>query len=157
MANANIASLGRFSSQMLTYLGTQRTVKNVGGSTANTFKYATGPVTFPDPGSYQQALLGAGVTGSFSPASYDSTKSYFLSRGASALYADSMTALTIDIASTMGISPQSLLEQSDVLGKLEMSATAYQIFNELRDPGHQTGVVTAVTNRKSLQAREIRS
>lgn len=156
MANNNIASLGRFSSQMLTYLGTQRTVKNVGGSYANTFKYAVGPVTFPEPGSFQQASLGTGVTGSFSPASYDSTKSYFLSRGTSSAYADSMTALTIDIANTMGISPQSLLEQSSKFGKLDMSDTAYQIFNELRDPSHQIGRTKAVANIKSLQAREIR-
>lgn len=157
MANKNIASLGRFSSQMLTYLGTQRTVKNVGGSYANTFKYAVGPVAFPEPGSFQQAALGSGVVGSFSSDAYDSTRSYFLSRGTSSAYADSMTALTIDIANTMGISPQSLLEQSSKFGKLDMSDTAYQIFNELRDPSHQIGRTKAVANIKSLQAREIRS
>ena len=81
MAASNIPSIGRFSSQMLTYLGTQRTVENVGGSIANTYKYASGPTVFPSPGSISQAALGAGVVGSFSTSSYDSTKCYFLSRG----------------------------------------------------------------------------
>ena len=36
MSNANIAAIGRFSSQMLTYLGTQKTVKTVNGAYVNT-------------------------------------------------------------------------------------------------------------------------
>jgi hypothetical protein len=154
---SNIASIGRFSSQMLTYLGTQKTVKAINGVYQNTFKYATGTTTFPSSGSVQQSLLGGGVTGSFSPASYDSTKSYFLSRGTSAVYADSMTALVIDMASVMGISPQALLEQSEIAGKLLLSSDAYRVFNELRDPSHQVGVVTSTLNKNSLQARQIRS
>ena len=110
MANPNIASIGRFSSQMLTYLGTQKTVKSVNGVYQNTFKYANGPTTFPNAGSLLQSDLGGGVVGSFPPESYDSTKSYFLSRGASMSYAETMAALTMDIALTFGISPQSLLE-----------------------------------------------
>jgi hypothetical protein len=157
MANANVASIGRFSSQMLTYLGTQRTVKTVTGQSANTFKYATGPVTFPEPGSLQQSVLGGGVVGNFSPSSYDSTRSYFLSRGTGTLYADAMTALTIDMANTLGISPQALLEQSELSSKLLFSPNAYRVFNELRDPGNQVGVVTTVTNKYSLQSRQIRS
>ena len=61
MSSSSIASLGRFSSQMLTYLGTQRTVTNVGGIPANTFIYSSGPTSFPDPGSVSQSALGAGV------------------------------------------------------------------------------------------------
>ena len=156
MPSSNIASIGRFSSQMLTYLGTQRTVKTVTGQTANTFKYSTGSTVFPDPGSVSQAALGGGVVGNFSPSAFDSTRSFFLSRGASIVYAESMTALTIDIASVMGISPQALLEKSEYLGKLTLSDNAYQIFNELRDPGNQVGTATAVNNRYSLQARAIR-
>lgn len=157
VANSNIASIGRFSSQMLTYLGTQKTVKNVGGTYVNTFKYASGPTTFIDPGSLLQADLGGGVVGNFSSGSYDSTRSYFLSRGVGAAYAETMTALAIDIATTLGISPQALLEQSEITSKLLLSPNAYRLFNEFRDPSHQVGVVTSVTNRSSLQAREIRS
>ena len=80
MANPNITSIGRFSSQMLTYLGTQRTVKSVTGAPANTFKYATGPTVFLPPDSYQQAALDYGVVGNYSPSAYDSTKCYFLSK-----------------------------------------------------------------------------
>lgn len=157
MANSNIASIGRFSSQMLTYLGTQKTVKSVTGQSANTFKYASGPTAFINPGSLQQSDLGGGVVGNFSPSAYDSTKSYFLSRGVGPLYADAMTALTIDISGTMGITPQSLLEISEKSGKLLLSPNAYRVFNEFRDPSHQIGVATTAMNKFSLQSREIRS
>lgn len=157
MANSNIASLGRFSSQMLTYLGTQKTVKSVNGTYQNTFKYANGPTTFPSAGSLLQSDLGGGVVGNCSPDTYDNTKSYFLSRGASVAYSETMTALTIDIASTFGISPQSLLEQSEISSKFALSPNAYRLFNELRDPSHQVGVVTTPSNKTSLQARQIRS
>ena len=157
VANSNIASIGRFSSQMLTYFGTQKTVKNVGGTYQNTFKYASGPTTFVDAGSLLQSGLGEGVVGNFSLSAYDSTKSYFLSRGTGAAYAETMTSLAIDIASTLGISPQALLEQSEVSSKLIMSPNAYRLFNEFRDTTHQVGVVTTVRNKSSLQAREIRS
>ncbi len=156
MANSNIASIGRFSSQMLTYLGTQRVVKSVTGQSANTFKYSTGTTVFPDPGSVSQAALGGGVVGNFSPTTYDNTRSFFLSRNASVVYAESMTALTIDIASVLGVSPQSLLEQSEFLGALSFSDNAYRVFNEFRDPGNQVGTVTSINNRDSLQARSIR-
>lgn len=153
---SNIASIGRFSSQMLTYLGTQRTVKTVTGTSQNTYKYASGTTIFPTPGNINQSGLGVGVSGSFSGSFYNSTKSFFLSRGASDAYADTMTALTIDIASVLGVTPQSLLENTDVVGQLKLDSVAYQVFNELRDPGHQVAVVTSVNNRYSLQARAIR-
>jgi len=156
VANSNISSLGRFSSQMLTYLGTQRTVKSVTGSPNNTFKYATGPTVFPNPGSLQQSKLGAGVSGAYSPEWYNNTRCYFLARGASAVYADTMTGIVIDMATTLGLTPQSLLEQVDDNGKLFFDANAYRTFNMLRDPGHQVGTVTSVDNRYSLKAKEIR-
>lgn len=157
MANSNIASIGRFSSQMLTYLGTQRTVKNVGGEAANTFKFASGPTTFPTPGNVSQSLVGEGVVGNYSPETYNSTKCYFLSRGIGPLYAEAMTGLIIDMASTLGVSPQSLIEKSELSGKVLFSPDAYRTFNMFRDPGNQVGMVTTVNNRYSLQAREIRS
>lgn len=157
MANANISTLGRFSSQMLTYLGTQRTVKSVTGSSNNTYKYATGTTVFPDPGSLQQSMLGAGVSGAYSPDWFNSTKCYFTARGASPMYAETMTGIVIDMAVTLGVTPQALLEQVDTSGKLLFSANAYRTFNMLRDPGHQVGTVTSVDNRYSLKAKEIRA
>lgn len=157
MADTTVASIGRFSSQMLTYLGTQRTVKLVDGNPTNTFKYETGPTTFPSAGSISQAFLGEGVVGSYSPGAYDSTKSYFLSRGVGNLYADTMTGLAIDMASMMGITPQALLEQAEVSGRLLFTENAYRAFNNLRDLGNQVGSVSSINNRNSIQARQIRS
>jgi len=157
VANSNIPSIGRSSSQMLTYFGTQKTVRSVNGIPTNTFKYATGPTTFPSAGSVSQAALGGGVVGNYSPTTYNTTRCYFLSRGASNLYADAMSALSIDMASVLGISTQALLEQSEVAGKLVFTDDGYRSFNILRDPGNQVGVVTTVNNRYSLQARQIRS
>lgn len=157
MANSNIATIGRFSSQMLTYLGTQRTVKFVNGVPTNTFKYDSNGAVFPNAGSYLQADLGGGVVGNYSPNSYDSTRSYFLSRGVGPLYADAMSGLAIDMASMLGITPQALLEQSETDSKLLFTENAYRSFNNLRDPGNQVGIVTSVDNKYSLQARQIRS
>ncbi len=142
---------------MLTYFGTQKTVKSVGGTYQNTFKYQNGPTSFINAGSLLQSQLGEGVVGNFSPSAYDSTKSYFLSRGTGLAYAETMTSLAIDIASTLGISPQALLEQSEISSKLLMSPNAYRLFNEFRDTTHQVGIVTTVSNKRSLQAREIRA
>lgn len=156
MAKQNIASIGRFSSQMLTYLGTQRTVKSVTGSPANTYKYSTGPTKFPSPDSLSQSDLGGGVVGSYEANTFNSTKCYFISRGASVVYAETMTGLAIDMASILGIPVQSLLEQAETDGRLLFTPDAYRSFNLLRDPGNQVGTVTSVDNRYSLQAREIR-
>jgi hypothetical protein len=142
---------------MLTYLGTQRTVKNVTGNPANTYKYSSGPTVFPSPGSLSQADLGGGVIGNYSSATFNSTRCYFLSRGVGPMYAETMTALTIDMAAMLGVSPASLLEKANVDAKLLFSADGYRSFNALRDPGNQVGVVTSVNNNFSLQARQIRS
>lgn len=157
MANPNLATIGRFSSQMLTYLGTQKTVKIVNNVPTNTFKYATGKTVFPSAGSVLQSDLGGGVVGNYSPNSFDSTKCYFLSRGVGSLYADTMAALAIDMAAQMGISPQALLESANLAGNVYFSENAYRAFNNLRDPGNQVGVTTTASNRHSLQARQIRS
>lgn len=156
MANSKIPSIGRFSSQMLTYLGTQKTVRSVNGSTNNTFKWANGPTTFASPDSLSQADLDGGVVGNYAPATYNTTVCYFLSRGVGPLYAQTMTALAIDMAAMLGISTQALLEQTDVGGRLMFTDNGYRSFNLLRDPGNQVGTVTSVSNRLSLQAREIR-
>jgi len=157
VANSNIASIGRFSSQMLTYLGTQKTVQIINGVPTNTFKYKQGYTVYPNAGSVSQAALGGGVVGNYSAASYDSTKSYFLSRGVGSLYADTMAGLAIDMAAQIGITPQALLEQAEVSGLLYFSENAYRSLNNLRDPGNQVGTVTSVDNRYSIQASQIRS
>ncbi len=157
MAASTSSSLGRFSSQMLTYLGTQRMVAIVPGSVGNVYKYASGPTVYPSPGSVLQSTAGAGVVGSYSSAIYNSTTCYYLSRGASQLYADTMAALTIDTASIMGITPGELLVKSEVNGQMSLSSSAYIALNMLRDPGNQVGSATSVNNRNSLVATQIRS
>jgi hypothetical protein len=142
---------------MLTYLGTQRTVKSSSGSIANTYKYASGPTVFPSPDSVSQADLGGGVVGNYSSNTYNSTKCYFMSRGAGQMYAETMAGLAIDMAATLGITVQALLEQVNDSGKLLFTPDAYRAFNMFRDPGNQVGVVTTISNKDSLQAREIRS
>lgn len=79
-----------------------------------------------------------------------------MSRGASQVYADTMAAMTLDIAAILGVTPQSLLEKSEFVGQLRLDANAFRSFNALRDPSHQVGTATDVSNRASLQAREIR-
>ena len=157
MSNPNAYTLGRFSSQMLTYLGTQRTVKIVTDVLANTYKYSTGSTVFPNPGSLSQATAGEGVVGSYAPNVYNATKCYFLSRGASDVYADTMTGLTIDIAAILGISPANLLVKYEVSGATSLTPDAYGAFNILRSASHQVGTATSVNNKYSLQARAIRS
>jgi hypothetical protein len=142
---------------MLTYLGTQKTVKTVNGVPTNTFKYSTGGTVFPNAGSLLQSDLGGGVVGNYSAMSFDFTKCYFLSRGAGPLYADTMAALAIDMASQLGISPQKLLESVEANGQLYFTENAYRALNNLRDTGNQVGTVTSVNNRRSLQARQIRA
>jgi hypothetical protein len=141
---------------MLTYLGTQKTVKTVNGTPTNTFKYSAGGTVFPSAGSFLQSDLGGGVVGNYSAASFDSAKCYFLSRGTGPLYADTMSALSTDIAAQIGVSTQALLEALPTTGQLAFSDNAYRAFNNLRDPGSQVGTVTSVSNKHSLQARQIR-
>lgn len=157
MADPNITTIGRFSSQMLTYLGVQRTVKSVDNNPTNTFKYATDYVTFPSAGSVSQADLGGGVQGSYSPDTYNSTRCFFLSRGASQVYADTITALVIDTATMLGVSPQSLLEEAERSGRFEFTDVAYRGLNVLRDPGNQIGIVNTPSNRNSILSRQVRS
>jgi hypothetical protein len=73
------------------------------------------------------------------------------------MYADAMTAMVIDMASALGTTPQALLEQANVDGKLVFDGNAYRAFNSLRDAGHQVGTATGIDNRLSLKAKEIRS
>jgi hypothetical protein len=157
VANSNIASIGRFSSQMLTYLGTQKTVNIVNGVPTNTFKFSSGGTVFPSAGSLLQSDLGGGVVGNYSPSSYDFTKCFFLSRGAGNLYADTMAALAIDMASQIGVSTQTLLGSIESNGRLTFSENAYRAMNNLRGTGNQIGTVTGINNRNSLQSRQIRS
>ena len=157
VANPNIATIGRFSSQMLTFLGTQKTVKILNGVPTNTFKYESGTTVFPSAGSVLQSDLGGGVVGNYSSNAYDSTRCFFLSRGVGSLYADTMTGLAIDMAAQLNITPQALLEQTELTGRLAFSPNSYRAFNNLRDPGNQVGIVTTANNKYSLQARQIRS
>jgi hypothetical protein len=156
MADSNIPGLGRFSSQMLSYLGTQRTVNQDLNGTFNSYSYATGPTFYPSPGSAQSSQLGIGVVGSVSGGLFDRVKGFFLSRGASQVYADTMAMLTIDIANSLGVTPISLLEKVENEGKILFDNATLSAFNTLRDPGHQVAQASDVNNRSSFISSEIR-
>src|SRR5271165_5881407 len=126
MSDQSLATLGRFSSQMLTYLGVQRTVKIVNGQPQNIFKYANGYVSYPSPGSVSQADLGGGVVGNYSADTYNSTTCYFLSRGVGSLYADTMAGLAIDMAAMTNTDPQAMLEELDFNGQLMFTDNSYR-------------------------------
>lgn len=151
---AAISGTGRFSSQMLTYLGTQRTVSISNGYTGNVYKYATGEVVYPAPATVYQAYAAAGVVGNYSPDSYDMTKCYFISRGASVVHAETMAALTIDASASLGITPQAFLQSTN--NKLSLSSAGYVAINYFRAPGNQIGASITPSNKDSLQARAIR-
>jgi hypothetical protein len=157
VAANQITTVGRFSSQMLTYLGTQKTVKSVDNNPTNTFKYKTGYTTFPSAGSVSQADLGGGVVGNYSPEVFNSTRCYFLSRGASEVYAETMTALVIDMSAMLGVGVQALLEQTEKNGQLQFTDEAYTSLNMLRDPGNQVGITRTPSNRESLLYRQVRA
>jgi len=157
MSNSNIPSIGRFSSQMLTYLGTQRIVQQSGNYAFNQFIDALGPTFYVEPGSAQQSNLGAGVVvGSVSSTTFDVIKGYFLSRGASSVYADTMTMLTVDICAILGITPMSFVEQIDQQGIIYLNNSLLSAFNLLRSPGNQIANATSVNNRKSSVSNQVR-
>lgn len=157
MADNNIPGLGRFSSQMLSYLGTQRTVSVTPTGIYNVFKYALGPTTYPSPGSKRMSALGFGVVGSLSGGTYDKIRSYYISRGASIVYADTMTMLTVDIAISLGVTPISLIEKVEREGKVLFTDDMMIAFNTLRDPSHQVSRSVNVNNRNSFKSNEIRA
>lgn len=157
MADNNIPGLGRFSSQMLSYLGVQRTVTQSATGTYNNFKYSSGDSVFPSPGSARMSNLGLGVIGNVSPDMLNRVKSYYLSRGASNVYADTMTMLTLDIATTLRITPIAFIELVEVDGKVLFTDDIMTSFNGLRDPSHQIAQSSDVNNRISFKAREIRA
>lgn len=138
---------------MLAYLGAQRTVKNVQGSAVSTYKYPAGPITSP-----VNALPNlSNISSGYSLNTYNSAKCFFMSRGLGEMYADTMAAFAIDIATSMGITTQKLLETMTQSGMLTLEVESYRIFNILRSNGNQVGKATSVSNSSSIQAREIRS
>ena len=155
-SNSSAVTTGRFASQMLGSFGVQRTVRTVQGVVANTFKYLSGGA--PAGASTYSSFVGTNMeVGYCAPNTYDQSRCYYIDRGASSLYADTMAMLSIDMSRMLGITTVNLLEQSELSGKMNFSNEAYNAINKLRDPGNQLAITTAVNNRRSLQARQIRA
>lgn len=149
MADSKISTMGRFSSQMLSYLGAQR-------SSTGAIKYH-----IDDSPIYPRSTVPfenrGRVPGSYSPTTYNTTRCFFLSRGASDVYADTMSALAVDTASLMGIPVHEFLQLVEQSGRLTLTPEASQAINMLRDPGNQLDRVKSVNNRTSFQSRQIRA
>jgi hypothetical protein len=101
--------------------------------------------------------LGIGVVGAVSGDVFDRVKSYYLSRGASQTYADTMTLLTVDISIVLGVTTISLIERVEREGKVLFTDSMLSAFNALRDPSHQIAQTTNVNNRISFKSNEIRA
>ena len=155
-SNSSAVTTGRFASQMLGSFGVQRTVRTVQGVVANAFKYLSGGA--PAGVSTYSSFVGTNMeVGYCDPDTYDQSRCYYIDRGASSLYADTMAMLSIDMSRMLGITTVNLLEQSELSGKMNFSDEAYNAMNKLRDPGNQLAITTAVNNRRSLQARQIQA
>jgi hypothetical protein len=150
---AEVTAVGRFSSQMLTYLGTQKTVKTVTTGPHNTFKYAQGDTFFVEPSKVE---LIDGVVGSMDATTFYSTRAYFTSRGASLAYAETMAALAIDISKFLNTPIRTFLDNLSKEGQILFSDEAYRAFNMLRSTSHQVGRATSIDNTLSFKARQIR-
>ena len=141
---------------MLSLLGAQPQVTLVNGVPTTTYKYASGSISSPNTSSINQSALGYGVVGSYSSDTYNTVVSFFLSKGLTTVYAETMAALLIDMALMIGIQPQQLIESSLSDTLLSFSDNAYRAMNNLRDSGNQIGNASDVSNNNSLQRRQIR-
>lgn len=156
-SNSSTTNTGRFSAQLLSSMGIQRTIRTVQGAVANTFKYATGDGTMQGILPMRSmASTTATEPGYCSPSVYNQTRCFYLDRGASSAYADTMTIVSLDMGRLLGISTANLLEQSEVSGKMDFSDVAYYVMNSLRSRGDQVAAVSITNNRRSKQARQIR-
>lgn len=156
-SNSSAVITGRFASQMLSAFGVQRTTRTVQGTVATTFKYLTSGSTYSGPTPINGFISSALEEGYCSPEEYNQTRCYYIDRGASSMYADTMTMLSVDMSRMLGVTTINLLEQSELGGKLNFSDEAYYAMNKLRDPGNQLTVTATVNNGRSLQARQIRA
>lgn len=147
----------RFAAQMLSAFGMQRAVTTSTGSVGNTFKYVTGTPVYIDPVAVNSITQPGLTVGYCSPTAYNQARCFYIDRGASELYADTMVMITEDLRRMLGTTTVNLLEQSSVMGKIDFSGITYYQLNKLREPGNQVAKSSAINNTQSLQARQIRA
>ena len=150
-----MTTVQRFSSQMLGYLGAQRTTINTNGTVTNAIKYHVDDWPIYPPAT--SVTRTTGEWGNYSPDVYNFTRCYFLSRGAGDAYSDTMSALAMDTSALMGISITKFLALVDQGGHLQLPPSAQHAMNMLRSPGNQLSTVKPANNRTSFQARQIRA
>ena len=147
----------RFATQMLAAFGMQRVVTTSTGSVGNTFKYATGSPVYIDPAVVNNIIQPGLTVGYCSPTAYNQTRCFYIDRGASESYANTMVMITEDLRRMLGTTTVNLLEQSSVMGEIDFSDITYYQLNKLREPGNQVAKSSATNNTQSLQARQIRA
>jgi len=96
------------------------------------------------------------VLGNVSSATFDVIKGYFLSRGASDTYADTMTMLVVDISAILNITPMSFVAQIDQQGIVTFTSDFLSAFNMLRNPSNQASTASTVNNRLSSVSSQVR-
>lgn len=142
----------RFSGRMLSTLG----LSGLGDSRSaltNRYNYETARNQW----GVSVAEISVGETGGFSPNDYNRARSFYISRGASRTYADTMGSLAIDCSDILGVDVQFFLENNYPGNQARFGEWAVRSSNLLRDPGNQLAEISLGLNRNSPIRRQIRA
>lgn len=155
---SEVLTVGRFSSQLLNYRGSEKKIRLIGDTLQNTFDNSS---TGSDVAvGIDSASLATNTLqkGSIKGIVYSALKAFFVSRGVGVTNANALALLTIDAAKISGVSPMSVIE--DILQKnskkIQFKNDIIISHNLLREPGNQLGKTNTVNNKKSFQARLIK-
>lgn len=147
--------VGRFSTQLLQQSGAQKEVRTADGAVVNQYANARGSEVFADPGSVNLSP-GKFTKSAYSINTFTAVRSYFESRGASSANADTMAALTMDVARSSGQHPISLLDYNSK-GSTSFNAEIMNYLNRYRPNGQQQDVYEDTSNKRdSIKSRLIR-
>lgn len=138
----------RFSSQMLNSFGESAINSFTPGDTSNISK-----IHINDSKLYSKY---SGESGYYSPGTYNTVTAFFISRGASPLYANTMGSVVVDMSRDTGYSIFQIMENIDDLSSLGATDALIKSFNELRDASNQVGYGKRLNTSSSRVARQIK-